>query len=85
MRRRGGRRMLKSAGQTRFGNGRRSSNWGPGDPDTISISIKWQRSQPNAFWIDLNGEPLTGQLGAKYGAELDHAGFILREVARGFE
>jgi hypothetical protein len=28
------------------------------DPDTISISIRWRRSPPHCFWLEVNGKPL---------------------------
>jgi len=28
------------------------------DADTISVSIRWRRSQPHYFWLEVNGKPL---------------------------
>jgi hypothetical protein len=57
------------------------------DPDTISVSIRWRRSQPIYFWLEVNGKALGeyDPLQEWPRAELDLAGRSLRSTAKMYD
>jgi hypothetical protein len=57
------------------------------DPDTISVSIRWRRSQPIYFWLEVNGKAFGeyDPLQEWPRAELDLAGRTLRSTAKMYD
>jgi hypothetical protein len=60
-------------------------------PGRVEIRIAWANSNPNDFWIDVDGKPLPGNNKAaaaagfdRLGPKLDRAGEILRWAAQWF-
>jgi hypothetical protein len=56
----------------------------PDEADTISVSIRWRRSEPHYFRLEVNGKPL-GEYDPMQEwprAELDRAGRTLRSIAK---